>query len=239
MSSDDLLIDPLHDAGRPLVLIIDDRMLIRSMLEYALRLSLPGCRIAGIRAVAEDDDMPREDVALVVVKAGSDLDGVERSLSELVDTHASPAKALLLLDRPLAAIPERLAGVRVHGMIPISTPVEVAVAAVRLVLAGGDYFPKCTAEARTTLGLRDGEHDGRGAGAAELFDLALAFQPTLTSRERMVMAEMCRGHSNKVIARELKISENTAKMHVRRILSKMKVRNRTEAAVRFQSMQKA
>jgi two-component system NarL family response regulator len=52
----------------------------------------------------------------------------------------------------------------------------------------------------------------------------------LTEREIEVLRLVARGMSNKEIASELVIAENTAKNHVRNILEKLRLRSRTEAA---------
>lgn len=56
-------------------------------------------------------------------------------------------------------------------------------------------------------------------------------QAQLTRRERDVLRQIAKGQSNKVIARELDISEGTVKVHVKRVLNKLGMRSRTEAAV--------
>lgn len=53
----------------------------------------------------------------------------------------------------------------------------------------------------------------------------------LTVREREILAQVARGLSNKAIARELGISHDTVKLHVRHILSKLGFSSRVEAAV--------
>jgi DNA-binding NarL/FixJ family response regulator len=54
---------------------------------------------------------------------------------------------------------------------------------------------------------------------------------TLTPREREVLELLKRGCTNREIASMLVIAEVTAKVHVRRIIQKLGVRSRTEAAI--------
>lgn len=54
----------------------------------------------------------------------------------------------------------------------------------------------------------------------------------LTAREMEILCHLAEGLSNKVIARELGITDGTVKLHVRSILRKMQVQSRVEAAVR-------
>lgn len=58
----------------------------------------------------------------------------------------------------------------------------------------------------------------------------------LTERETEVLHLLIQGHSNKDIARQLQIVENTVKVHVKHILAKLGVQSRTQAvlyAMRF------
>ncbi len=54
---------------------------------------------------------------------------------------------------------------------------------------------------------------------------------TLTQREREILAHLAKGESNKAIARQLDISYDTVKLHVRHILAKLNLSSRVEAAV--------
>jgi two-component system nitrate/nitrite response regulator NarL len=53
----------------------------------------------------------------------------------------------------------------------------------------------------------------------------------LTPREREILCLLANGQSNKVIARNLGISDGTVKLHVKAILRKLKIHSRVEAAV--------
>ena len=66
--------------------------------------------------------------------------------------------------------------------------------------------------------------------------LASAIRPRgatepLTPREREVLAEVAEGRANKEIAVRLGISEKTVKAHVTRVLEKLGVQSRTQAAL--------
>ncbi|MDD3529492.1 MAG: response regulator [Gallionellaceae bacterium] len=54
---------------------------------------------------------------------------------------------------------------------------------------------------------------------------------SLTQREREILSHLARGESNKAIARQLDISYDTVKLHVRHILAKLNLSSRVEAAV--------
>jgi DNA-binding NarL/FixJ family response regulator len=58
----------------------------------------------------------------------------------------------------------------------------------------------------------------------------------LSERELEILAWIARGHSNKEIASQLFIAEGTVKNHVTRILSKLGVRDRTQAALRAREL---
>jgi ATP/maltotriose-dependent transcriptional regulator MalT len=68
--------------------------------------------------------------------------------------------------------------------------------------------------------------DGAGAGPAEPDEEPFG----LTPRERQVLALVARGSTNREIGLELHMAEKTASVHVSRILAKLDVRSRTEAA---------
>jgi two-component system nitrate/nitrite response regulator NarL len=60
---------------------------------------------------------------------------------------------------------------------------------------------------------------------------ALQNHPRLSEREAQILDGLVRGHANKVIARSCDITEATVKVHMKSILRKIQVANRTQAAV--------
>lgn len=98
------------------------------------------------------------------------------------------------------------------GFVPKTLSAEAFVNAVRLMLSGEAYAP-------ATLLTQKPEETRAPNGA------------TLTDREREVLAALCRGLSNKEIARELSLQEVTVKLHVKTLCRKLEARNRTHAAM--------
>jgi DNA-binding NarL/FixJ family response regulator len=107
-----------------------------------------------------------------------------------------------------------------RGYIPTSVECGVAVAALRLISAGGTFVP---ADAlRSTAAKPDDQPEGGRQRRSDGLDL--------TPRELAVIDLLREGKPNKLIARQLDIQENTVKVHVRNILKKLNATNRTHAA---------
>jgi len=64
-------------------------------------------------------------------------------------------------------------------------------------------------------------------------------QAGLTQREEQILDLISNGYSNKLIARELDITEGTVKVHVKHLLKKLNLRSRLEAAVWVANNKKA
>lgn len=98
------------------------------------------------------------------------------------------------------------------GFFPKSLTPKSLVNAIRFVLSGEQYFPYAfESEIR-----RDSSQD-------EFL--------TLSEREKQTLEQLCVGLSNKEIARNMGIQEVTVKLHVKNVLAKLGVANRTQAAL--------
>ena len=96
-------------------------------------------------------------------------------------------------------------------------PDEVVDAVQRAVKGDTAVAPAMTAKLINLL-------DNKTSSSNSLLD-------SLTQREREILAHLAKGGSNKAIARELDISYDTVKLHVRHILAKLNLSSRVEAAV--------
>ena len=103
------------------------------------------------------------------------------------------------------------------GYLPKTFNPSMILAAVRLMLSGAIYVPP------------DVLVDGADGGAARDGRPA-AGAANLTPRELEVLRMLAKGAPNKEIARAIGVAEVTVKLHTRRILEKLGVRNRAAAA---------
>jgi DNA-binding NarL/FixJ family response regulator len=111
---------------------------------------------------------------------------------------------------------------------------DAFIKALELVMLGETILPlellfyvRCPEgeETSTKIGLHQPEP------AAKRSQLAEREWPQLSVRENGILRCIVEGASNKVIARTIDITEATVKVHVKAILRKVRVRNRTQAAI--------
>jgi DNA-binding NarL/FixJ family response regulator len=156
------------------------------------------------------------DVALALLDLGMPgMDGVA-GVTRLRERHPETRVAVISGSLDAARIREVLAA-GACGYLPKTFEPHMILAAVRLMLSGAIYVPPdALAEAATADSGRAG---GSPAGGGNL-----------TPRELEVLRMLTKGSANKEIARAIGVAEVTVKLHTRRILEKLGVRNRAAAA---------
>jgi len=121
------------------------------------------------------------------------------------------------------------------GFIPKTAMAKVTLQAIRLVLAGGRYLPPelmQLLDASEVVSVASSPTISRGTrskqgGASGRLDL-------LSQRQREVFTLLAKGLSNKMIARQLNVTEGTVKSHVATIFDVLNVRNRVSAVAAAQ-----
>jgi DNA-binding NarL/FixJ family response regulator len=222
----------------PALVLIEPRTLTRTCILNILKRELFGFDIIDIATTDELDCASGRDIRLVALGIGDRpvVDAaVEDDLALLAD-YCSGASVALLSNRDDEATAVAAMHRGVRGFFPSSLPVEVVVAGLRLVLAGGVYRPLPIMGLAGTGGLEPSCSrvlpsaclvNGAEKGAAE------KNVTDFTPREQQVLAELELGLPNKVIAAKLNLSENTIKMHVQHIMRKCAAHNRTQAVLRW------
>ena len=107
------------------------------------------------------------------------------------------------------------------GFVTKSAPKDILFKAISKVLAGDVYMPEILLRPGSDLSGASDEFQPNADGVTEL----------LTERQLDILRRISKGLSNKLIARELHLSENTIKVHVSAILRALGLSNRTQAGL--------
>ena len=199
------------------ILIVDDHPLIQEALQHVLAALDPALELIQAQDASEahaalsrepDTDLILLDLAL------PDSDGFEL-LGDL--RREWPGMPVLLLsathDRSTV---EHALDLGAMGFIPKTANTRVLLEALRLVLSGGVYLPS---------------ESGRASGGIRPRAVTRPDQLGLTLRQADVLKLLVQGKPNKLICRDLRLSEGTVKVHVSAILRALNVRNRTQVVI--------
>jgi len=205
------------------LLVVDDHPLMSEAVQGVVARLEPG---AAVLAAADSE----RGFAIATAERDLDLVLLDLNLPGLAGIPALkawrrryPEVPVVVLssadDRPtvLAAIAAGAA-----GFIPKSSPNEVLLGALRLVLAGGKYLPPEALAPAAGSGAKAARAAGNARSAATL---------GLTDRQAQVLKLLAAGKSNKLISRELDLAERTVKAHLSAIFRALGVTTRTQAAL--------
>jgi two-component system NarL family response regulator len=228
MAGDAGAVSAAQDAARPpepiRVLIVDDHALFRRGLEMVLAeeadIEVVGEASDGAEAV-EKAGQALPDVVLMDIRMPRSS-GIEacRAMKEL-----SPSAKIVMLtisDEEEDLFEAIRAGA--SGYLLKDIPYDEVADVVRAVHGGQSLInPSMAAKLLAefaAMASRDGTEPAKQVPA-----------PRLTEREIQVLKLVARGMNNRDIAKELFISENTVKNHVRNILEKLQIHSRMEAVM--------
>ncbi|EAU41345.1 probable transcriptional regulator protein, LuxR family [Fulvimarina pelagi HTCC2506] len=148
------------------------------------------------------------------------------------------ASVAILTDRmPDRTVLERLYRLPLSfSLLPMEIRLDQWLLAIQFMLEGHEYFPAQYARHLLTMS------DERGPTLhVEVDDNEMGTHPhceesrldTLTPRELSVLELVAQGKPNKLVANRLSITEHTVKLHLHKLMGKLHVTNRTEAAAIF------
>lgn len=199
------------------ILIVDDHQLAREGLKAVLSddgFAVVGEAASGDEAIALVTRLV-PDVVLMDVRLGPGIDGLEAT--RRIATLGLPSRVIMLSLHDLPAYVREALGAGASGYVLKDASIAELRGAVSQVMAGQSVIPLGLINAV----MRGGEREPRPAEVLS----------TLTQREREVLDLVAEGLTNKEIARQLAVSPATVKAHVERIIAKLGVADRTQAAV--------
>ena len=215
------------------IILVGKSILLREGLARILRSA--DFRILASVSCA-DDLLPSKhelpDPLFLIVHTGDDFDAAVEQIELFRGQHPRGRIAIVAdhyrLDELVLAF---RAGA--NGYFADVMACDVFIKSIELVMMGETIFPP----AFLSFAL-DPEGDRLGQAAprnennqAILITAENTLAPQLSMREKSILRCLIEGHSNKCIARKIDIAEATVKVHVKAILRKIRVQNRTQAAI--------
>jgi DNA-binding NarL/FixJ family response regulator len=228
-----------------MVMLIEPRLLMREWLTRWIKAANRNVTICVSDRLSGAND---PDISLIVFSIGaaplsahSEVLCTVRSMIQR--TASKPLVILSDVDDFETAIAAIRSGAR--GYIPTTLGMEVATAALKLVMAGGTFISAASllnssADTRAATDTLDpagaakresGSRLGERPAATTETAAAIAAETLLTPRELEVLACLSAGKQNKLIAYELNMRESTVKVHVRHLMKKFHATNRTQLAI--------
>ncbi|MGW9595506.1 response regulator [Streptomyces chartreusis] len=211
------------------VLIVDDQAMVREGFAFVLGaqpgIDIIGTAVNGLDALDKVDEL-RPDVVLMDVRM-PEMDGLQATADIIAMTQETKILILTTYDLDEYVYQALCAGA--SGFLLKDTSASQLADGIRTVAAGEALLtPSATRRLIsefTRISYALGAH-ASAPGTPVMRDLA-----ELTEREREVLVLIAQGYSNTEIAAALCVTESTVKTHVSKVLVKLGLRDRTQAAI--------
>jgi two-component system nitrate/nitrite response regulator NarL len=218
------------------IVLVGKSILVREGLARILRSE--NFRIRA--SVSSADDLLQSKLQLhrplfLIVHTGKDFDAAVEQIELFREQHPDGRVAIMADHyRPDELVSAFRAGANGY-FVDVMTR-DVFIRSLELVMMGETIFPPAflsfVLDPQDPHGDRLGETVSRDENEkAILVATEDTIGPQLSPREKSILRCLIEGDSNKCIARKIDIAEATVKVHVKAILRKIRVQNRTQAAI--------
>ncbi|ABD80833.1 response regulator [Saccharophagus degradans] len=213
------------------VLLVEDHLLFRDGVSLILERLDPNTEITPCGTGADAFALAQQHADFSLVLLDYNLpDTTGLNCLAQIQAHLPTTPIVMLSAENKAELIQQVLAAGARGFITKTSPSDVMISAIKLVLSGGVYIPQ---EMISALNMPFTAHSSDGithaASPAPQTAPPATGDHQLTERQLHVLHEMLKGLSNKEIARELNMSPSTVKVHVAAILREFNVKNRTQA----------
>jgi two-component system, NarL family, nitrate/nitrite response regulator NarL len=156
---------------------------------------------------------------ILLLDIGDPLGDDEIAMLGAIRAKQPAMKVVVLGDQISLALLWQAHSTGIDGYLLRAVPLEMLAHALDLITSGQRILPPCSPASRLAVQLAPEAPMGATATIG------------LSAREAQVLRLLVAGSSNKAIARDLAISHETVKVHMRAVLHKLRARNRTQAAL--------
>jgi two-component system, NarL family, nitrate/nitrite response regulator NarL len=197
--------------------IVDPSALRRDCLKVALGQQVRRWRVTDVEAAAELVRLLRGGARFsVILLGGATCRHIDFGDLALLAATAPRTPILVTADCDDSERARMILRSGAKGYLPMSLGLKVLVAALERMRAGGTFVPLVLVEPE---------------GGEKMRETPRPPWQALTKRQRDVLALISEGKSNKLIGDALGMSESTVKAHVKQIIRRLHVVNRTQAAL--------
>lgn len=181
------------------------------------------------------DELPSaarsQQLLFLIVHTSDDFDLAIEQI-ELVRDQYPSGRIAVVADHYRQAEPDQAFQAGAAGYLVSAMSCDAFVKSIELVMMGETVFPPAFLSSSTIKS----DHRNRAAPLVESERAIIVATedtaaPQLSPRELVILRCLIEGSSNKGIARKIDIAEATVKVHVKAILRKIRVQNRTQAAI--------
>jgi len=227
-------------------IVVESRLLVREALKSLMannsyRVVCDIASTAEFSAMSGLSDGPK----LVILGAQS----TENVLSEAVSARKlwPDSKIILLYEYLSPADFQKVLMSEINGCVPLFASPDTLISSLDILVTKGARVmvvgdtqrlaiqaaqPGQPNQSEMKLQSDAAEHEDVSVGTGALQQPPMNVHPLhLSEREAQMLDGLVKGHANKVIARTCDITEATVKVHMKSILRKIRVDNRTQAAI--------